>query len=287
VTKKIGLIGKPLGHSISPVFQQAALDHCRIDARYEPWETEAEAMAQRVQGLRQPDRLGANVTVPHKEAVIPLLDELDPQAARIGAVNTIVNRDGRLHGYNTDASGFARALRERGGFDPRGAHVVQIGAGGAGRAVAAALVQGGAASIALFDIDRERAQRLVRDLGGQGATVLREAPIDEENLAAAVSKCQLLVNCTPIGMRHSPQEQDLPLPADLIPAGVLVFDVVANPLETRLMAEAKKRGARTLGGLSMLVYQGAHSFELWTGVEAPVAVMFAAARRAMGLPAEG
>ena len=286
MTKKIGLIGKPVGHSISPVFQQAALDHCRIDACYEPWETEAEVLAQRVEDLRRPDHLGANVTVPHKEAVIPLLDELDPQAARIGAVNTIVNREGRLHGYNTDTTGFARALREEGRFDARGAHVVQIGAGGAGRAIAAALVQGEATSIALFDIDQERAQRLVRDLGGQSETVLRVAPIDEGNLADAVSKCQLLVNCTPIGMRHSPQEQDLPLPAHLILAGILIFDVVANPLETRLIAEAKKRGARALGGLSMLVYQGAHSFELWTGVEAPVAVMFAAARRARGLPAQ-
>jgi shikimate dehydrogenase len=287
VTKRIGLIGNPVGHSISPAVQQAALDRCRIDARYELWETEAEALAQRVEGLRQADCLGANVTVPHKEAVIPLLNELDPQAARIGAVNTIVNRDGRLHGYNTDTTGFDRALREEGGFDPRGAHVVQIGAGGAGRAVAAALVRGGATYITLFDIDQERAQRLVRDLGGQGEPLLAVAPIDEENLAAAVSRCQLLVNCTPIGMRHSSQEQELPLPAHLIPAGALVFDVVANPLETRLMAEAKKRGARALGGLSMLVYQGTHSFELWTEMNAPVAVMFAAARRAMGLPAEG
>ncbi len=287
MTKSIGLIGKPLGHSISPVFQQAALDRCRIDARYELWETEAEALAQRVEGLRQPERLGANVTVPHKEAVIPLLDELDPQATHIGAVNTIVNRNGRLCGYNTDGTGFASALSEEGNFDARGAHVTQIGAGGAGRAVAAALVQTGAASITVFDIDRERAQRLVRDLGGQGETVLTELPIDEENLAAAVSECQLLVNCTPIGMLHSPQEQDLPLPAHLIPAGALVFDVVANPLETRLMAEARKRGARALGGLSMLVYQGAHSFELWTGMEAPVDVMFVAARRAMSLSAKG
>jgi shikimate dehydrogenase len=287
VTKSIGLIGKPLGHSISPVFQQAALDRCHIDARYELWETKTEALAQRVESLRQPERLGANVTVPHKEAVIPLLDELDPQATYIGAVNTIVNRHGRLCGYNTDGTGFACALREEGGFDARSAHVVQIGAGGAGRAAAAALVQAGAASITVFDIDRERAQRLVRDLGGQGKTLLKEAAVDEENLAAAVSKCQLLVNCTPIGMRHSPQEQDLPLPAHLIPAEALVFDVVANPLETRFMAEARKRGARALGGLSMLVHQGAHSFELWTGVEAPVDVMFAAARTAMSLSAEG
>lgn len=287
MTKRVGLIGKPLGHSISPPFQQAALDRCGIDARYELWETDAEALAQRVEGLRQPDCLGANVTVPHKEAVVPLLDELDPQATRIGAVNTIVNCVGQLCGYNTDATGFARALREEGGFDVHGAHVVQIGAGGAGRAAAAALIQAGVASIALFDIDRERAQKLARDLGGQGTTALKETSIDEEKLAAALSGCQLLVNCTPIGMRHSSQEHELPLPAHLIPAGVLVFDVVANPLETRFMAEARKRGARALGGLSMLVYQGAHSFELWTGVEAPVDVMFAVAHRAMDLSSEG
>ncbi|MDP2948076.1 MAG: shikimate dehydrogenase, partial [Chloroflexota bacterium] len=128
MTKLIGLIGKPVAHSISPVFQQAALDHCRIDARYEAWETEREDLARRIRGMREPDCLGANVTVPYKEDVIPLLDELDPLAERIGAVNTIVNRQGRLYGYNTDLTGFDRALREDGGFDPRGAHVVQLGA---------------------------------------------------------------------------------------------------------------------------------------------------------------
>ncbi|MGQ9572328.1 MAG: shikimate dehydrogenase [Dehalococcoidia bacterium] len=279
--KIIGLIGYPLAHSISPAFQQAALDHLRLDARYELWETEREALAERVAGMRRPDCLGANVTVPYKEVVIPLLDEIDPLAARIGAVNTIVNRDGRLCGYNTDMTGFARALREDGGFDPRGAHVVLLGAGGAGRAATMALVQGKAASVTVFDIAPERAERLVHDLAADAQTVLTHPPMTTANLRAALSACQLLVNCTPIGMRHTKQEHDLPISADSIPAGALVFDIIYNPLETRLMAEAKNRGARVLGGLSMLVYQGADSFALWTGMAAPLGVMFEAACKAL------
>ncbi|UCH87426.1 MAG: shikimate dehydrogenase [Dehalococcoidia bacterium] len=280
--KLIGLIGYPLAHSISPVFQQEALDHLRIDARYELWETEHDALAERVAGMRNADCLGANVTVPYKELVVPLLDEVDPLAGRIGAVNTIVNRDGRLSGYNTDMTGFARALREEAGFDPSGAHVVLLGAGGAGRAVTMALVQGKAASVTITDILPERAQTIAEDLGRQGETVLRNVPAIGDKLASAVARCQLLVNCTPIGMRHSKQEHELPIPSELIPAEALVLDIIYNPFETRLLAEAKKRGARTLGGLSMLVYQGAASFELWTGAEAPVDVMNEAARKALG-----
>ena len=279
--KTIGLIGKPLAHSISPVFQQAALDHLGLEARYELWETERQALAERVAAMRRPDCLGANVTVPYKELVIPMLDETDPLANRIGAVNTIVNRDGRLCGYNTDMTGFARALREEGSFDPSGAHVVLLGAGGAGRAVTMALVGGKAASVTISDIVPQRADRLVHDLGRQVETILRNVPPTKDSLAAVMKECQLLVNCTPIGMRHSKEEHDLPIPAELIPAGVLIFDIIYNPLETRLLAEAKRRGARTLGGLSMLVYQGAASLELWTAGQAPLDVMFRAARKAL------
>ena len=279
--KIIGLIGYPLAHSISPAFQQAALDHLGIDARYELWETERDALAERVAAMRHPDCLGANVTVPHKELVVPMLDEIDPLAARIGAANTIVNRDGRLCGYNTDMTGFARALRQDGGFDPSGAHVVLLGAGGAGRAATMALIQGKAASITIADVMPERAQRLVDDLGRQGETPLRSVAAAKDSLAAVLSGCQLLVNCTPIGMRHSKEEHDLPMQPELIHPDMLVFDIIYNPFETRFLAEAKRRGARTLGGLPMLVYQGAASFELWTAGEPPLDVMFKAARKAL------
>jgi shikimate dehydrogenase len=283
--RTIGLIGYPLAHSISPVFQQAALDHLGLDARYELWETEREALAERVARIRRPDCLGANVTVPYKELVIPLLDEIDSLAGRIGAVNTIVNRDGRLCGYNTDMTGFARALREEGGFDPSGAQVVLLGAGGAGRAATMALIQARAASVAIADVLPERAERLVADLDREGETVLRSVPATEHDLAPALAGCELLVNCTPIGMRHSKEENDLPVSLQLIPPRALVFDIIYNPLETRFLAEARKRGARTLGGLSMLVYQGADSFQLWTDRQAPVDVMFEAARMALGATA--
>jgi shikimate dehydrogenase len=279
-TKLIGLIGKPLTHSASPVFQQAALDHCGVDARYEVWETEIEELPVAVERMREEDCLGANVTIPHKERIIDLLDSLDPLAERIGAVNTVVNRAGRLRGHNTDILGFGHALRRDGRFDPRGCHAVVLGAGGAARAVAVALIDGGAASLAVTDIEQERAAGLLRHLAGQSKTALRSAPPGSTELAAAASACQLLVNCTPIGMRHSPAENDTPIAPELIPPNALVFDLVANPPETRLLAEARRRGARTVSGMAMLVYQGAESFRLWTGLEPPLDVMRQAARGA-------
>ncbi len=279
-TKFIGLIGMPLAHSASPIFQQAALDHCGVDAHYELWETEPEELPVAVERMREEDCLGANVTIPHKQRIIALLDSLDPLAQRIGAVNTVVNHDGRLQGYNTDILGFMHALHRDGGFDPRGCRAVVLGAGGAARAVAVALIDGGAASLTVTDIDQERAASLVRGLAGQSQTALRSVPPAGEELAAAASACQLLVNCTPIGMRHSPAENDTPIAPELIPPGALVFDLVANPPETRLLAEARRRGARTVSGLAMLVYQGAESFRLWTGLEPPLDVMREAARGA-------
>ena len=280
-TKIIGLIGKPLAHSTSPAFQQAALDHCGVDARYELWEAEAEALPDVVERMRRGDCLGANVTIPHKERIIDLLDALDPLAERIGAVNTVINRDGRLRGHNTDILGFVQALRRDGDFDPRGCHAVVLGAGGAARAVAVALIDGGAASLIVTDIDQARAVSFLGHLGGEGHTMLRSVPPAGAELAAAASACQLLVNCTPIGMRHSAAENDTPIPPELIPPGVLVFDLVANPPETRLLAEARRRGARTVSGIAMLVYQGAESFRLWTGLEPPLDVMRRAARGAV------
>jgi shikimate dehydrogenase len=282
VTKFIGLIGMPLGHSTSPVFQQAALDHCGVDAFYELWETESEELPVAVDRMREEDCLGANVTIPHKERIIALLDGLEPLAKRIGAVNTVVNRDGRLRGHNTDILGFGHALRRDGDFDPRGCSAVVLGAGGAARAVAVALIDGGAASLTVTDVDQKRAEALLRHLeAGRGETALRSVPPTGEELAAAASACQLLVNCTPIGMRHSPAEYDTPIAPELIPAGTLVFDLVANPPETRLLAEARLRGARTVSGMAMLVYQGAESFRLWTGLEPPLDVMRQAARSAV------
>lgn len=279
MTKTIGLIGYPLGHSISPVFQQAAFDHLGMDVRYELWETEPDKLGETVRSLAFEDRLGANVTVPYKEDVRPFLDEMNEVAADIGAVNTIVKREGKLIGYNTDAEGFLRAIEVEGRFDPAGKRITMIGAGGVARAIGSVLARSGVQYIAIFDIDQGRASALAAELTGPRITVLESASASA--FEEAVSGADLLINCTPIGMKHSPSENESPVPAELISPGTLVYDVVYNPLKTRFLELAEQAGARTLGGLSMLVYQGVASFELWTEKAAPVNVMVNAARGAL------
>jgi len=282
MTKKVGLIGYPLGHSISPLFQQAAFDYLGLDIRYELWQTERAQLPAVVEGIRQPSKLGANVTMPYKEAVLPLLDELDELAASIRAANVIVNREGKLIGYNTDAEGFMRALRQDGGFEPEGKRIVLLGAGGAARAAGFALVKAKARSLIISNWPPEWdwALALASDLKSFGAETVA-VPWGGERLGEALATCDLVVNCTSVGMKHSATEGQSPLSAELIPKQALIYDVVYNPIETPLLTDAKKVGARTLSGLRMLVYQGAAAFELWTGIEAPVDIMFKEARRGL------
>ncbi len=288
MTGSVGLIGHGLKHSISPLFQQAAFDHLGLDIRYEAWETEPSELENVLEKVRGPSIVGANVTVPHKEAVLSLMDELDDLALEIGAVNTIVNRRGRLKGYNTDAGGFLRALGQEGGFDPAGRGAVLLGAGGVARAAGFALARAGVKSLLVTDIIKEKAHKLASDIerssarGRELALKIRALSPDDPQFEEALSGCDLLVNCTPVGMKHSASEGESPLEARLIPKRALVYDVVYNPIETPLLAAARGAGARTLGGLAMLVYQGAAAFELWTGKPAPVDIMMQAARKALG-----
>ncbi len=280
MTKFVGLIGNKLRHSISPQFQQAAFDYLSLDIRYEVWETAKDELPKVVEGMRDAAKLGANVTIPHKEAVLPLLDDVDNDARRIGAVNTIVNRGGKLIGYNTDASGFMRALRDDGAFSPRNKRVVLLGAGGAARAVGFALVDAGVRSLIILNRSVERGRALAWDLKVSDTEVVALSWKDGNTLTA-LAECDLLVNCTSVGMKDGSGEGKSPLGIGLIPKRALVYDVVYNPLETPLLAAAKKAGARTLGGLPMLVYQGAASFELWTGKSAPIDIMMRVAKRAL------
>jgi len=280
MTRFVGLIGSKLSHSISPQFQQAAFDYLGLDIRYEVWETAKDELPKVVEGMRDASKLGANVTIPHKEAVLPLLDGVDNDARRIGAVNTIVNRGGKLTGYNTDASGFMRALRDDGAFSPRNKRVVLLGAGGAARAVGFALVDAGVRSLIILNRSVERGRALAWDLKVSDTEVVALSWKDGNTLTA-LAECDLLVNCTSVGMKDGSGEGKSPLGIGLIPKRALVYDVVYNPLETPLLAAAKKAGARTLGGLPMLVYQGAASFELWTGKSAPIDIMMRVAKRAL------
>lgn len=283
MSKQVALLGYPVRHSISPAFQQAAFDFLKLDVRYEPWEVEPARLREAVERLRGLEMLGANVTIPHKETVLPLLDSLDPLAERIGAVNTIVNHGGRLSGHNTDAEGMVTALRREGGFDPSGKAALLLGAGGVARAAGFALLGAGVASLGILNRTLERAEALAVSLREKaaGAIPVTALPWQRDSLLQALQAADLLVNCTSVGMKHGPDQGRSPLPARVLRPGSLVYDLVYNPARTPLLEEAQRAGARGLGGLPMLVYQGAAAFELWTGEKAPLPVMMQAARKAL------
>ncbi len=275
--KSLGIIGYPLGHSISPIFQQAALDAEGIEATYDGWETAPEDLESRLESFRAEGFVGASVTIPHKESVMSFLDDVSETARLIGSVNTIVRQDGKLTGHNTDAPGFLRGLRDQGEFEPRGKSVVVVGTGGAGRAVVFGLAGEGVSSMMLVNRTLSRAERLGEEVSRAfpKVKVLVEGEIPDD------MEYDLLVNGTSVGMRHTAMEGASPVPRERIVRGSLVYDLIYNPEETTLLKQAKEVGARTLGGLPMLVFQGAEAFELWFGRRAPVEAMFRAARQAM------
>ena len=280
MTLQAGIFGYPLGHSISPAFQQAAFDHMGIDATYQAWETLPEMLGDAVSRLRADTYLGANVTVPHKQAVRQRLDTIDPLAASIGAVNTIVRDNARLIGHNTDAHGFIQSLKREAGFEPADKRVVLIGAGGAARAAVYGLAQEGIASLVIANRTLTNAVSLADEMSSTLSDV-RAVGLDSGLLENYCSTADLIVNTTSIGMLHGPADGKSPISENLIPNDCLIYDIVYNPEETPLLKAARRAGAQTLGGLPMLVYQGAAAFELWTGQPAPIDVMFTAARKAL------
>ena len=273
MARKLGIIGHPVAHSLSPVFQSAALRQCGFDATYEHWDTPPASLEARIKSLRDPGFLGANITIPHKQAALPMLDEVGGLSAAIGAVNTVVNRDGRLYGFNTDGPGFVRSLRAEVGFDAAGKSVLLLGAGGAARGIAFALLEAGVSKLAIANRTQARANALARDLAavGNGRVSVAEFP-------ASVAGYDCIVNTTSVGMHGTGTESDSPSSFDGASANALAVDIVYAPAETAFLREAAASGLRVLGGLPMLIYQGALSFELWTGVAAPVDTMFEAVR---------
>lgn len=278
--KYLYLFGYPLGHSISPAMQNAALRAKNVRAtRYTKFPLPPEKMTEMILALRAPHCLGANVTVPHKQTILPHLDELTELAREIGAVNTILKRAGadnvqKLIGDNTDAYGFIQALRAR-HIAARHTRVAIFGAGGAAAAAAYALAQEGAREIIFLNRTVERAAELADRLN-QKFPHLALALNDWHALA----RTQLIINATSVGM--TPHADESPLAENVIlPRHAVVFDLVYNPPVTKFLREAQQRGARVIGGLEMLIYQGARAFELWTGQRAPVRVMRTAAANAL------
>jgi shikimate dehydrogenase len=270
---RLGVIGDPVAHSLSPALHQPALDQLGIPAVYERWHTRAGDLKSRIATLRDPEILGASVTVPHKIAVMSMIDEVSPTARRAGAVNTIVNRGGTLFGDNTDIYGFGVTVSAAlGGRTTRVAMV--LGAGGAARAVVLALEAAGVAEILVANRDDERARQLAQDL--QPAPV-RPMRLDGDFLSRALRGARLLVNATSLGWH--PGETPIALSdLDLLPDGAVVADLTYR--DTDLLLAAQARGLETTDGLPMLVHQGARAFELWTDFPAPVETMLAAARAA-------
>lgn len=277
---RLAVIGFPIEHSVSPAMHTAAIELLGLDLRYDRVAVPPQDLESFVSGLRRGGWRGVNVTVPHKEAVAGLVDRLSPESRAIGAVNTVVvDAGGRLAGHNTDAAGFIRALMEAAGFDPAGAGVTLLGAGGAARAVLWALGNAGARQVRLFNRDPERAERLAAESGAWGLqTAVLVAPWNEPELSRSLDQADLLVNATSAGMASN----ESLLPGEMLRPNSLVVDLVYNPRPTRLLREASARGCRVLDGLPMLVHQGAAAFQLWTGRPAPVSTMMAAAERALG-----
>lgn len=267
-TRIVALLGYPVEHTLSPAMHNAAFEHLGIDFCYVAFPVRPEMLGRAIEAVRALSLAGVNVTVPHKERVIPMLDEVDGEAAFIGAVNTVVNRDGRLIGFNTDGRGFMRGLSEE-GILVKGKSVLVIGAGGGSRAVSYYLSEQ-ASRLLLFDIDKEKAERLASDLGRIRTNVARlDALTDLEGI-------DIVLNATPLGLRPSdpfPVEMSLLRPAQTV--GDLIYR------ETPLLREASRRGCRAFNGLGMLLWQGALALELWTGKTPPHEVMREALMRGL------
>lgn len=269
-TKLCGLLGNPVEHSLSPAIHNAAFQKLGLNFVYLAFKVEDLEGA--IRGIRALGNLrGFSVTIPHKVAVIPYLDEVEPTARHIGSVNTIVVDHDRLTGYNTDASGAIRALQNA-GVSLQGERVLLLGSGGAARAIAFALaMEGKIGSLTILGVDEKERRGLLTDLQARTKLHVEEGPIDEETLRRSIADNRILLHCTPLGMH--PKVQDTCVPAALLAPHLTVMDIVYNPLETRLLREAKAAGCRTIPGVDMFLYQAIAQFELWTGQAAPADVM--------------
>jgi shikimate dehydrogenase len=278
VTRRAWVIGTPIRHSLSPAMHNAAFAACGLDARYEAAEVMADDLEDWVAATRRDDVLGFNVTVPHKEAVAMLVDEVQGDALLAQAVNTVLVRHGarglELAGVNTDTVGFRRALLEEADTTLAGKSVLLLGAGGAARAIAVVALQDGAAELAVANRHLSRADSLLRDLSPlRRGTKTYALALDDSAMEDRARRAEVLINATSVGMGSA----EMPIDAGLVGPESLVVDIVYNPLQTALLRTASERGAHTIGGLGMLVQQAAAAFELWTSAPAPTTVMRRAA----------
>ncbi|MFH1625798.1 MAG: shikimate dehydrogenase [Pseudomonadota bacterium] len=275
-TKVTGILGHPVRHSLSPLMHNTAFESLGLNYVYLPFDIKPENLEGAITAIRYMNIAGVNVTIPYKEKVIRYLDELDTEAELIGAVNTIKNVDGKLLGFNTDGMGFVESLKYDLGFNPKGKNMLMIGAGGAARGIFASLCSNGAKSVCVTNRTSGRAKKLIEEFSDRFPSVeFSILPLDsllssnDNTLKYCLNSTDLLINATSVGMKGD----SLTLPLNRLPRGVIIYDIVYNPLKTPLLVEAEETGLTTQNGLSMLVFQGALSFKIWTDADPPVKLM--------------
>ncbi len=275
-TKLVGLLGNPLGHSFSPAMHNKAFEILGLNYFYLPIEVDTADLADVVRGISKMNFAGCNVTIPHKILIMALIDHVDELAKNIGAVNVVKLENGVATGYNTDGEGFVRSLETETGISMPGKRCFIIGCGGAARAIAMTLAFKGVEKIFICNRTEQKAQGLVEAINAKVRPCGEVVRMEPSAIQAGLQQAEVLINTTSIGMH--PYEDRLPLAPELIPEGLIVSDIVYNPVKTRLLQEAEKKGCKTVGGLGMLVYQGAEAFRLWTGAQPPVEEMFTVVR---------
>jgi shikimate dehydrogenase len=275
----VGVFGYPVAENPTGVLQEAAFQARGLNWRYLTIEVRSEDLAGAMVGLRAFNMRGINLTIPHKVAVIQYLDRLSPEAELMGAVNTVVCEGDQLIGHNTDGKGFLRSVCEDAGVDPKGKRIIFLGAGGAARAMTVELALAGAAHITIVNRTSSRGQELAKLL--REKTTAEAQFVHWQGAYGVPPEADILVNATPVGLFPNVEEMPLVVMAS-IRTDLLVCDVIPNPPRTAFLRAAEARGARTLDGLGMLVYQGAIAFQMWTGVEAPINVMRRALEEVFG-----
>jgi len=269
-TKICCVIGDPIEHTLSPLIHNKAFENLGLDFVYIAFRVNREMLGKAIDGIRAFNIHGINITIPHKVRVLEYLDVVNDLVRNIGAVNTIVNDKGRLIGYNTDGEGALRAL-VKGGVSLSGKKVVVLGAGGAARAIVYFVAKEKPSSIMILNRTREKADELAENVSTKTDLLARAKKLENQSLKDEMQDADLVINCTSVGM--APNIGETPLPKSLLRKDIIVMDIIYNPLETRLLKEAKEAGAITISGIDMFIHQAASAFEIWTGNKAPIDLM--------------
>jgi shikimate dehydrogenase len=279
-TQTCAIFGHPVGHSLSPAIHNAGFGALGLDFVYVAHDVAPEHLPEAMRGIRALGYRGLSVTIPHKVAAVALVDELDPIASAIGCLNTVVNEDGILKGYNSDGMGALGALRGA-NADPAGSEVVIVGSGGAARAIAMTLaMQAPPRRLTLLGVDEPEYRRLEADLRPLGATEVQSRRLEDQSLRECLPRARFLLQTTPLGM--SPKVEQSPVPAEFLHRDLVVFDAVYTPRKTRLLRDAESVGATTVCGLEMFLGQALVQFRLFTGREPPESVMRAVVEERLG-----